>query len=219
MNMLTTLLMVEQVLGQAFLATWLTNSTLCKYQAKTLPWPALMLGFALALSPLAGARADSVDMVDVTHSLIWAGLTSLCVLDAKLLLLPSRIVMPLFPLALLVAWLNGTSPDNLLGFALGGGIFALLFMAAPNKLGWGDVRLVALLGLICGITALPFVLFLATALGCILFFTHYMEIDGKIPFGPPLILGAYIFTLIGEMIPRLPELLFPEWVIFTEYML
>ncbi len=110
--------------------------------------------------------------------------------------------------ALLVdAVLLGTWPDllrALLAAAAAGGVSLLAALAAPSGLGLGDVKLLALLGLLLGwagwgvLLAGVFLGLLAGAAGSLL-----LVVAGRagwrtaVPFGPPLLLGAVLALLLA----------------------
>ncbi len=125
--------------------------------------------------------------------------------------LPDRVTYPAAAVcaaALLAdAVLLGTWPDllrALLAAAAAGGVSLLAALAAPSGLGLGDVKLLALLGLLLGwagwgvLLAGVFLGLLAGAAGSLL-----LVAAGRagwrtaVPFGPPLLLGAVLALLLA----------------------
>jgi leader peptidase (prepilin peptidase)/N-methyltransferase len=124
--------------------------------------------------------------------------------------LPDRVTYPAAAVcaaALLAdAALLGTWPDllrALLAAAAAGGVSLLAALAAPSGLGLGDVKLLALLGLLLGwagwgvLLAGVFLGLLAGAAGSLLLVAaRRAGWRTAVPFGPPLLLGAVLALLL-----------------------
>jgi leader peptidase (prepilin peptidase)/N-methyltransferase len=87
--------------------------------------------------------------------------------------------------------------------------YALLRAARPGGMGGGDVRLAALIGLVLGWLGLPeliigaFAAFvLGAAYGGILLLIRRAKRTSAIPFGPWILVGAWIGIVVGEPIGR-----------------
>lgn len=135
--------------------------------------------------------------------LIMVGLW-LSVVDAREHRLPGRVVRPAWVLSgacLAAAALLGGEPVRLAGMVLGGlglwALYALLRLASHDALGRGDVRLAGLLGTVLGFesgwhvlwgTVLGFAAGGMIALGVLALGRG--RLDSRIPFGPPMMLGA-----------------------------
>jgi leader peptidase (prepilin peptidase) / N-methyltransferase len=154
----------------------------------------------------------------ITYLVIWlillVNLIALAVYDIKWMLLPNKIVYPLYFLVIiqLLATLMFFSGglhyilNSLLGMLIGGGIFYVLFMVSDGKwIGGGDVKLGALLGLYLGsgINAI-LLIFFASVIGSVYSLTLMVlgKLDRKavVPFGPFLILAAFILVLWSSSI-------------------
>lgn len=89
---------------------------------------------------------------------------------------------------------------------LSGLIFFLLlvFITKGKGMGLGDVKLAALMGLFLGFSKLIVALYLAfltgAILGAILILTKRKKMGSRIPFGPFLVLAAFIALLWGDKI-------------------
>ena len=154
----------------------------------------------------------------VWQFLTWLGLLvgfmALTVYDLKWMLLPNRIVFPLTAVAVLFAGCGlmladvlSTAALNLaLAVLVGGGIFYLLFQLSGGKwIGGGDVKLGWLLGLVVLTPSRALLMiFLAALAGTIvslpLMLSGRLKKHATIPFGPFLILGAFIVVLWGSSI-------------------
>lgn len=139
------------------------------------------------------------------------GFMALAVYDLRWLILPNRIIYPLLGLAVLqhlvavIFYKQGIG--HLLqvwwGLVVGGGLFALIYFVSRGKwIGFGDVRLGALLGLLLGSPDLALLtIFISSILGTILviplLITGKAKQSSKLPYGPLLIAGAVIARLFG----------------------
>ncbi len=140
-----------------------------------------------------------------------AGLVVLSVIDLEHYLLPNRIVYPVgfagVPLLLFAAGLDhdwGAFGRALAGAAIAFACFFLLHVLVPNGMGFGDVRLSAILGGFLGwlgwseIAAGLFAGFLYGALvGVVLIVTGARKRRQHIPFGPFLAAGTLTIVLFG----------------------
>lgn len=140
------------------------------------------------------------------------GLMALVVYDLRWMLLPDKIVFSLLAVAVAQAIVRITFADRpmttflgvVFGALVGGGIFYILFQVSKGSwIGGGDVKLGFLLGIIVAGPAEAFLtLFLASLLGTAaslpLLFSHKLKKSSRIPFGPFLILAAFIVVLFGH---------------------
>ena len=147
-----------------------------------------------------------------TLALAWAAGAGVVLAQVDLAVhrLPDRVTYPAAAVgaaALLAdAALLGTGPDLLravLAAAAAGGIALLAALAGPSGLGLGDVKLLALLGLLLGwagwgvLLAGVFLGLLAGAgLSLLLVATGRAGWRTPVPFGPPLLLGAVLALLV-----------------------
>jgi leader peptidase (prepilin peptidase)/N-methyltransferase len=142
------------------------------------------------------------------------GLIPLSIIDLNLHLLPKRIFYPtlIAVTALLIAQtLTVHDPGNLvhglIGAAIWSGLFLAIFLARPDALGFGDVRLVVLLGLAAAwfqIAALVLAFFLSNLLA--LAVALYLLTTGKasrrtpIPYGLFLSAGTVITLFLAPLL-------------------
>ena len=144
---------------------------------------------------------------------ILAGLIALAIYDIKWMLLPNKIIFPLFALVLLsiIIQTQATSYDIsgisvLYGVVVGGGIFYILFQISAGRwIGGGDVKLGFLLGALAAEPLAAFlILFIASLLGSLfsipLLLKNRFGAKSKIAFGPFLIAAGIIVVLFGESI-------------------
>ncbi len=144
----------------------------------------------------------------------------LALIDLEHGIVPDIVVYPGIVAALLLApwwneigiartFLGSSSPWYLLlgsvaGAAIGAGLFAAIILLRPGSMGWGDVTMAALLGLVNGMPGTFVVLFMAIISGGII--GAGLLLMGKrgrkqsIPFGPFLALGGVASLLWGGSI-------------------
>lgn len=142
------------------------------------------------------------------------GLAILTVYDLRWQLLPNKIVLGVAAIAIVQALVRifaSAQPGNeviniILGAAVGGGIFYLLFQASAGTwIGGGDVKLGFLLGILAATPGRSFLLiFLAALLGSAasvpLLLAGRLQRSSRVPFGPFLILAVIIVVLFGASI-------------------
>jgi leader peptidase (prepilin peptidase)/N-methyltransferase len=149
------------------------------------PWHDILVGGLLALMP-------GIALIDLRHRIIPNKLTY----PATLASVP----------VIVLAWLIGDAADPVkavIGFlAFGGGIF--LVASVSGGMGFGDVKLAALIGLVLGSLGLRFVGVSAGAtivlggVGGLLALTMGRGMKSKIPYGPYLAAGAVVAGLWGD---------------------
>ncbi len=168
-----------------------------------------------ALFAAAGARfADSWALP--AYLLLFASLIAISVIDLEHYIIPNHIVYPtLFAGAVLLAAaaLAEGDPNRIRDAAIGGAAawFALLVVhfIQPRGMGFGDVRLSAVLGMYLGWIDLELVLLgmllgflLGAVVGLGLVVTRVRGRKDAVPFGPFLAAGATIAILASEPIVR-----------------
>lgn len=191
--------------------SWLVLRARCRKCATPIAirYPAVELatGLLFALdAAVVGMRAELPAVL-----LFTAGGVALSVIDIELFRLPTRIIyvtLGLVAAALVGAAVFGHHPRHLVTAAAGAAIATtalfLILMIYPRGMGWGDVRLAALLGAILGWYGLGRValgLFGGYLVGAVVGLV-IAAIKGKLrgtkmPFGPSLIAGTMIAVLWG----------------------
>ena len=145
-----------------------------------------------------------------------AGLVALSVIDFEYFLLPNRIVYPLAAgtLALLALAAVGDDAWAAFGRAILGGVAATvtlgaLHLVSPRSMGFGDVKLAFVLGLVLGwlgwseLVLGLFCGFLAGAVvGIALIALRHRGRKEHLPFGPFLAFGTLVVLLWGDVILR-----------------
>ncbi|WP_347060452.1 prepilin peptidase [Blastococcus sp. HT6-30] len=198
---------------------WLAR-TAARLAARDARAPAAPRSTALATGFLAAGLAGAVLLCGVrpaTLALAWGAGAAVVLASVDLAVhrLPDRVLLPalvvcgaalLADAAVLGTWLP-------LGRAVTAGAAAFAVPAAarllaPAALGFGDVKLLGLLGLVLGwfgwgvLLAGVFLGLLAGALGSVaLLATRRAGWRTSVPFGPPLLVGAVLALLVGGVPP------------------
>lgn len=198
--------------------SWLGLHGRCRYCHKPISsqYPAveLLTGFLFVLSYVVWPYGlDTLGvLLFVLHSVAVVLFMALAVYDLHWFLLPNKLVYPLIAVAvlqvgLLAIWRHDWNLvwAPVLAVAVIFGLFWGLFQASRGEwIGGGDVKLALALGLLAG-SALRAVLviFFASLIGTAVGLPDLMSKKGnkkrhRVPFGPPLLLAAYIVILFGS---------------------
>jgi len=136
------------------------------------------------------------------------------VIDLEHGLILNKVVYPSMVVALLLAlflpqpWLTQWIVPGVANAAIGGGIafviFFLVAVASRGGMGWGDVKLAALIGLATGFPLVFFSMIIGAIFGGIvavaLVIAKRRKFKETIPFGPLLALAAMLTLLCGSSI-------------------
>jgi leader peptidase (prepilin peptidase)/N-methyltransferase len=163
--------------------------------------------------------------LDAVHVLAWAvysGFVSLllvaCYTDLRHHIIPDQVTVYAVPAAILGAFVLETAGYSgwpavpwrhaVLGAAVGGILFAVAALLARfalrrEGLGWGDVKLLALIGAFVGpFPGVYMVLLLGSLLGVTLALVHlaWTRRRSYLPLGPSLALAATVYLLYGDVL-------------------
>ncbi|QLQ10708.1 MAG: prepilin peptidase [Nocardioidaceae bacterium] len=183
-------------------------------QIAGLPWLRPVAGLAAALAGfLVGARLDfSWELLAVLPFVPAA--VALFVIDARTRYLPTWLIGPFYGLTIAVGVIAAIQRADwepiwsmALGWVIFGGFFTLIWLLVPaGGLGFGDVRLSGLLGLLLGLISWGSVLvgmfagiMIAGLVAMVLLVTRNRK---RYPYGPYLLIGALIGVLWGEQFAR-----------------
>jgi len=139
----------------------------------------------------------------VLATLLWI----LTLIDLETFLLPNVLTFPGIAIGLLFSWHFGYWQDALIGAIAGYGLFWLvarifLMVTGREGMGYGDFKLLSMLGAFMGWQALPFIVFASSLVGAV-FGTIFLLLARKglraeIPFGPYLAAAGMIWYLWGN---------------------
>ncbi|HEX4541249.1 MAG TPA: A24 family peptidase [Acidimicrobiales bacterium] len=163
----------------------------------------------------AGARFGLAAVLPA-YCLFFAALVTLAAIDVEQRLIPNRVLRP--ALALTVPLLGGAAIvdgagqaalDALVGGALAFAALALVHLAQPRGLGFGDVRLGGFIGLYLGwlglgevVVGLVLGFLLAALAGLVLMAATGRGLMVRLPFAPFLGAGAVLAVLWGGPLAR-----------------
>ena len=140
-----------------------------------------------------------------------AALVVVSFIDLELRIIPNVISLPGIVVGLLVSFIRQdlTFIDSLIGAIAGGGVLMLVVkvyyqIRKSEGMGWGDVKLLAMIGAFLGWRSLPFVIlsssFLGAFIGVVIMFAQKKDLKYAVPFGPFLSLGAVMYIFVGPML-------------------
>ncbi|MFW5984952.1 MAG: prepilin peptidase [Halanaerobiaceae bacterium] len=140
------------------------------------------------------------------YSLLSCLLLVCSVIDLQEMIIPNKITYPGIVLGLSLTLLTGhqTLVSSLLGIIIPGGLLFLIAVFYQKGLGFGDVKLIAMIGAFAGWLSALVGLFLGSLMGtifCLPFIlTGSLDRKTRIPFGPLISLGAVMMLIWGEYI-------------------
>ena len=115
-------------------------------------------------------------------------------INLELKIIPDWLSLPLLVSGLIWRFWSGDFGIGLLGLLVGGGILGLIALIYPQGMGWGDVKLLAAIGVFLNWQKVCYILFLASLLGIIIILPMIlfkkMEQRQQFPFGPFLVLAT-----------------------------
>ena len=137
-------------------------------------------------------------------------LLSALAIDYKLQIIPNRLNLTMFEIGLFITFIYGmfninVAIDMFLGGIAGAGIFLIITLiggaiAGKEAMGFGDVKLMGALGLYFGLANILIISVLAFLLGAIisiiLIVSKKKKTDEYIPFGPFIVLAAFITMVV-----------------------
>jgi leader peptidase (prepilin peptidase)/N-methyltransferase len=167
---------------------------------------------AVGGTPLAGL--PTVVLLTYALALVWA--LVLAVIDLEVLRLPDRLVLPAYPVVVLLlalaAVLTGDAGALLRALACAGLAVACFLLAAllspgSGGLGLGDVKLAGVLGALLGWLGWREAAFgllggfvVGAAVSLLLLALRRVDRQGSLPFGPSMLAGAYLCCLLSPLI-------------------
>ena len=137
---------------------------------------------------------------------IAAAMVFIFVYDLKHFLIPDKVLLPAIAVALIYRLFNFSGFLYFFCASLGVFLFFLiLFLVSKGRwMGFGDVKLVVLMGLVLGVKNVLVALFLAffigAAAGVILMIMKKKGIKSEVPFAPFLIAGTFLALVYGDAI-------------------
>ena len=185
----------------------------CRYCKNKISWqyPIVEASTALIFLSLFNLQILNLKFLNLTFSFYVASvLIIIFAYDLKHYIIPDKV---LFPAIIIVATvrildfgLGVLDFKNLLSYVfavvVAAGFFLIIFFASRGRwMGFGDVKLAVLMGLLLGLpnvlVALFLAFFLGAIIGIILMLFKGKKLKSEIPFGPFLITGTFIAMFWG----------------------
>jgi leader peptidase (prepilin peptidase)/N-methyltransferase len=144
----------------------------------------------------------------------FASLLAISVIDLDLFIIPNRVIYPTLavtaPLLVVAAAADGSwghLRNAAIGGAAGFGVLLVIHIAAPHGMGFGDVRLAGVIGMMLGWLGLRYLFLglflaflLAAVIGVVLIAARLRSRKDAVPFGPFMAMGAVLAVLWGQVI-------------------
>ena len=171
----------------------------------------LMATIYIALLYFIGGQENILYKIELVKYLLLAPmLMSALIIDSKLQIIPNRLNLTIFEVGLVLTFIQGIFNINvafnmLLGSVVGAGIFLVItllggLIAGKEAMGFGDVKLMGAIGLFFGWINIIIVALMSFLLGAIisiiLLATKKKKTDEYIPFGPFIVIAAFITMII-----------------------
>lgn len=189
------------------LASWLILKGHCRHCDVVIPirYPLLELCLGLTWGYLAWhfGWGFELALALVLSLMLWV----LTWIDLETGLLPDSITFPGIATGIIFSMVSGHLQTSVIGAVAGYGIFWLiakifLMLMGREGMGYGDFKLLAMLGAFLGWQALPFLIFLASFCGTIIGSTYLLltrkHARAQIPFGPYLAASGMVWLLWGS---------------------
>jgi len=197
--------------------SWLVQGGRCRHCKKSIsiqyPFVELVFCISLVVSYVYWPLNLS-SVVEWLLFAIWAGLLvvgfTLAIIDIRSQLLPTHLVYAFGGLSIVFVFVQFVIDSNvaslyssMFGAVLLGGLFYLVYQVSAGRwIGGGDVRLLAVMGILLGwqkgVLALLLGCYLASAVILILFFAGKYHKKMRIAFGPFLLTATYGALLFGQ---------------------
>lgn len=188
------------------LISWLILGGKCRYCKATISsrYPILELLMGVSWASLTWYYGFSPLLLQALFlvSLLWI----LTLIDLETGLLPNVLTFPGIVIGLGFSFWFGYFQDAVIGAVLGYGLFwlvARLFLLVTGRegMGYGDFKLLAMLGAFMGWQALPFIVFASSlagsVVGILLLYRSHENMRTEIPFGPYLAAAGMVWFLWG----------------------
>lgn len=193
--------------------SWLILGRKCRHCHQPIAWRYPMLELSMGMIwaaitwyyPLDIYSAWFLAQAIILVSILWI----LTLIDLETFLLPDILTLPGIVVGLLFSWKLGYFTDAVIGAVAGYSVFwlvARLFLVVTGRdgMGYGDFKLLAMLGAFMGWQALPFIILLSSfsgaIIGSITLILAKKGLQAEIPYGPYLAAAGVIWFFWGASI-------------------
>ncbi|MDQ6951591.1 MAG: prepilin peptidase [Mariprofundales bacterium] len=194
------------------LLAWLLLRGHCRYCQGKIHWRYPLLEALVGLSwGYLGWHIGQPSLALAEGIILFTMLWILTGIDLETMLLPDILTLPGIAIGLGFAAIDGSWPDAAIGAVAGYSFFwivARLFLFTTGKegMGYGDFKLLSMLGAFMGWQALPFIVFFSSVIGAVVGAASLAlarkGMGTQIPFGPFLALAGMVWFLWGDAILR-----------------
>ncbi|MDQ6993298.1 MAG: A24 family peptidase [Mariprofundus sp.] len=187
--------------------SWLLLRGRCRHCQQAIAWryPLLELLMGLSWAGLAYhfGPTGQLLMALCLFFLLWV----LSFIDFETTLLPDVLTLPGIVVGLLFSWWLADWQAALIGAVAGYGLFwsvnkVFLLLTGREGMGYGDFKLLAMLGAFLGWQALPFIILASSTIGAVVgtlfLYLSRRGLRAEIPFGPYLAAAAMIWLLWSD---------------------
>lgn len=151
---------------------------------------------------------DNIELIK--YLILTPMILSAFIIDYKEQIIPNRLNLTIFEIGIVLLFMAGIfnvniAIDMFLGMLAGGGVFLLItliggLIAGKEAMGFGDVKLMAGLGLYFGFANIILITLVSFLLGVvisiILLITKYKKTNEYIPFGPFIVISCFIIMVV-----------------------
>lgn len=160
--------------------------------------------------------AEFVWILGVTSIFLAIGVYDLRYMEVPLSLLVASVVWTVPFLLGLTQWVGGDVFTNRFALSMMGGLlvslffFALVYASKEQWMGWGDVWLGGIAGMIVGISLALFMLTLSFGIGAVVgvgaVVLQKKKMKSQLPFAPFIVLGTLLCLLLPKIFPEFMSL-------------
>lgn len=184
--------------------SWLWLKGQCRHCGGAISWRYPLLELVMGLSWAAMAWHFGPTQVLLQALMLFFLLWTLSFIDLETGLLPNVLTYPGIVLGLLFSWWTGNWQDALIGAVAGYAVFWLiakvfLLLTGREGMGYGDFKLLAMLGAFMGWQALPFIIFASSMVGAVIGSVFLLlsrrGFHTEVPFGPYLALAGMVWFI------------------------
>ena len=194
------------------LLSWLLLQRRCRHCHEPIPWRYPLVELIVAIMFALVAAVFGVSVLAISLAYLAVITVALAAIDLGHRRLPDALTLPAYPvLAVLIATHAGIEHEwwilarAVIGAAIVGGVYLVLWLAYPKGMGFGDVKAAGMLGLALGAVGWGAIAVGAIAgpliggvVGVAVMIRTRRTRGVAIPYGPWLIAGAWLGILAGD---------------------
>jgi len=177
----------------------------CRYCSQKISWQYPLVEISTGLLFISLLNLTQVRPVYFYLLLMGCFFIIIFVYDLKHYIIPDKIIYPAIVIAFLYTLRDPVSlmkPGLVAAFLASAFFLSIVILSHGKWMGWGDIKLVFLIGLILGFPNILVSLFLAFLIGAIiglgLIISGKKTLKSEVPFGPFLVTGTFLALFWGE---------------------